>query len=180
MAILSQWRMVRILIVVLMGIVLGGCASSSSGCDNTAAVRPRGQIESLVENGVQVIRRGDNLTLILPIDRFFLKDSTVLAKEYRPILDDIAAFLASFEKTGVKVAGYTDSTQWPLHNIALSRQQAEVVADYLWHHGVDARFLSATGYGEQMPIANNATKKGRAMNRRIEITLQLVTEPDDL
>jgi outer membrane protein OmpA-like peptidoglycan-associated protein len=50
------------------------------------------------------------------------------------------------------------------------------VADYLGTQGVDARRVSAVGFGPSQPVASNATEAGRAQNRRVEIQIAPVTQ----
>ncbi|MGY4831712.1 OmpA family protein [Sphaerotilaceae bacterium SBD11-9] len=77
------------------------------------------------------------------------------------------AELSSAEK--VRIVGYTDSTGTAEHNAQLSKQRAEVVRDYLVSIGVDASKVDAVGAAASNPIADNSTKEGQAMNRRVEI-----------
>ncbi len=89
-------------------------------------------------------------------------------------LDDATATLVRNSDLRVEVAGYTDSAGSASYNQNLSRRRAQSVMDYLVSHGVDAGMLSATGYGENNPIASNATAAGRAENRRV--TLRILGE----
>ncbi len=85
---------------------------------------------------------------------FFALDSPIINTNYNPVLDQLAALLKGLNKYVIKVAGYTDNVAVPERSLALSRQQAQIIANYLWNSGVDARVLYATGYGNQMPIAS--------------------------
>lgn len=67
------------------------------------------------------------------------------------------------------VAGHTDGDGDEASNLALSRRRAEAVVAWLVAHGVDAGRLSAEGYGESHPVADNASEAGRALNRRVEL-----------
>jgi outer membrane protein OmpA-like peptidoglycan-associated protein len=74
--------------------------------------------------------------------------------------------------TKIQVGGHTDNTGTSAINTKLSGQRAQVVVDTLVGMGVDASMLSAKGYGDSQPIADNSSEKGRAQNRRMEFTLQ--------
>lgn len=128
---------------------------------------------------VQLIQVGDDIKFVLPSECFFLDNTAALNSKSYPSLDMIASFICGLEKMNLKVAGYTDCEDCHIRNIALSRQQAQVIADYLWKRGVDARVLYAVGYGECVPIACNSTCKGRALNRRVEITVRKITDDYD-
>jgi K(+)-stimulated pyrophosphate-energized sodium pump len=69
----------------------------------------------------------------------------------------------------VKIGGYTDNTGDAAANLELSRKRAEAVRNQLEEMGIDAKRISAEGYGAQHPIANNDTAEGRMQNRRIAI-----------
>jgi OmpA-OmpF porin, OOP family len=69
------------------------------------------------------------------------------------------------------IVGHTDSVGSEKSNEKLSLKRAEKVKSLLIEQGVEANRLSASGKGESSPIASNATKEGRAENRRIEVSL---------
>ena len=71
----------------------------------------------------------------------------------------------------MEIGGHTDSQGRETMNQTLSRSRAEAVLDALLSLDVLTTFLSAKGYGESFPIADNGTTEGRALNRRIEFTL---------
>ena len=99
----------------------------------------------------------------------FESDSAVLLPSSLVVLDRVATSLKDWPEVRVEVAGHTDSTNTVVHNQKLSDRRAESVRNYLIGQGVAAARLTAKGYGEGTPIANNATKEGRAKNRRVEL-----------
>ena len=84
-------------------------------------------------------------------------------------LDQVAASLAGNPEVKVEVAGYTDSVGDPGRNQQLSVRRAQAVVDYLAARGVTKGRLTAKGYGQESPIADNATVDGRSRNRRVEL-----------
>lgn len=84
-------------------------------------------------------------------------------------LDQDAATLKEWGDVKVEVAGHTDSIGSDSYNIKLSERRAEAVRTYLVGKGIAADRLSAKGYGESQPIADNATAEGRFKNRRVEL-----------
>jgi len=73
----------------------------------------------------------------------------------------------------VVVEAHTDSYAGHVSNMALSRSRAEAVGEYLSAElGVPEFRVSAVGYGETRPIANNETAQGRARNRRIDVRIE--------
>ncbi len=68
----------------------------------------------------------------------------------------------------IEIAGYTDSMGNDVKNRRLSQKRAQAVRRYILASGVDSNLVTAVGYGESRPIADNNTSEGRQMNRRIE------------
>jgi len=87
-------------------------------------------------------------------------------------LDTIADLLTAVPGARVEVAGHTDSEGPADENLFLSVQRAESVVAYLTERGVDPVQMTAAGYGQTQPIADNTTPEGRAANRRIEFTVE--------
>jgi outer membrane protein OmpA-like peptidoglycan-associated protein len=96
-------------------------------------------------------------------------DKAVLLTESMGILDRVAASLLAHPEVKVEVAGHTDSDGSDAYNLKLSDRRAKAVRDYLIKKGVPASQLTANGYGESRPIADNKTVAGRAENRRVEL-----------
>ena len=69
----------------------------------------------------------------------------------------------------IRDRGYTDNTGDAAENLELSRARAQAVADLLVDLGVDAKRIQVVGYGVDFPVAENASARGRAQNRRVEI-----------
>ncbi len=74
--------------------------------------------------------------------------------------------------TNIQVGGHTDNTGSSEINAKLSKQRAQAVVDTLVGMGVDGSILSAEGFGDSQPIADNSTREGRTQNRRMEYTLK--------
>jgi len=102
----------------------------------------------------------------------FPHDSAELIPSDIPILDKAIATLKRRSDISVEVAGHTDSSGSEAYNQALSTRRAASVKAYFQSHGIDASRLTSRGYGESQPVASNATKEGRAMNRRVELRVQ--------
>ena len=87
------------------------------------------------------------------------------------VLNQIINVLKKFPKSRFRIEGYTDSTGNKQRNITLSQNRADAVKIYLIQGGIDAGRLESKGYGPDRPIASNKNKKGRELNRRVEINL---------
>ena len=99
----------------------------------------------------------------------FKTSSDQLLPESKLILDDVAAILAMHSGLIIEIDGHTDSAGDAENNMALSQQRAETVRDYLIFKGIPAETLTARGYGESLPLEDNATAEGRKRNRRVEL-----------
>ncbi len=98
----------------------------------------------------------------------FTKSSSTLSTDGKAVVADVAAALKS-STAKVEIGGHTDWKGRAPLNQALSQARADAVREALVAAGVDASRVTAKGYGEDVPIANNATEPGRAKNRRIEL-----------
>ncbi len=129
------------------------------GCPNTRANAPvdaRGcEIPSTVE------LRGVN----------FASNSDRLLSGAEKVLDGAIAWLKKNPHLAVEVAGHTDSDGAAELNVGLSERRAFAVRDYLVGGGISPSRLTAQGYGEGEPIADNATREGKAENRRVELRI---------
>lgn len=101
----------------------------------------------------------------------FVTNSAHLLPVSQATLDGAMQTLKDNPGIDAEVAGYTDNTGKPAYNVKLSQRRAEAVMKYLVDHGIDASRLTAKGYGAADPVASNATKQGRAQNRRVELRI---------
>jgi outer membrane protein OmpA-like peptidoglycan-associated protein len=87
----------------------------------------------------------------------------------RRVLDEAAQKLNENPNLSVEIEGHTDSIGTDLYNLGLGKRRAEVVKGYLvLRHRVDPQRMTTLSYGESRPIADNRTREGRALNRRVE------------
>lgn len=96
-------------------------------------------------------------------------DKATLRQEDVSDLDKNVEALKTWGDVDIEVAGHTDSMGSDKYNMKLSGQRAEAVRNFLISRGVSADRLTAKGYGESQPVADNATEEGRFKNRRVEL-----------
>ena len=132
--------------------------------------------QQMAGSGVDVVRKGDNITLDMPGNVTFAFDSSELNSQFHPVLDKVAQTLVEYDKTVIEVAGHTDSVGSDAYNQQLSERRANSVATYLATRGVVNSRVVTVGAGEAHPVASNETEAGRAQNRRVEITIVPVTQ----
>lgn len=103
---------------------------------------------------------------------FFASGSAKLLEKSFASLDDVVALMKENPTFHIEISGHTDITGGTELNQKLSESRAESVKQYLLEQGIDEDRITAKGYGETMPIADNKTAAGRAKNRRVEMKLK--------
>ena len=84
-------------------------------------------------------------------------------------LQQVVGFARQYPDANLEVSGYTDSRGSKAYNLKLSQRRANSVKAYLVQKGINASRIITKGYGEEMPVADNKTRAGRAQNRRVEV-----------
>lgn len=80
-------------------------------------------------------------------------------------------FLNINPNLNIEIAGHTDNTGNPTHNILLSENRSKAVYNYLIEHKISPKRINTIGYGDKQPIANNEDEAGRKLNRRTEVKI---------
>ncbi|HUO96660.1 MAG TPA: OmpA family protein [Steroidobacteraceae bacterium] len=123
--------------------------------------------------GMKVDANGCEVEAIVLKGVNFDYNSAKLTPASDRILDEVVALIKLRPGATAVIGGHTDGRGKAAYNQRLSEQRASAVRDYLVAHGIDAKALTAKGYGKTQPIASNDTEEGRAQNRRV--TLQFTT-----
>ena len=107
---------------------------------------------------------------VVPDVQFETNSAKIKAVSY-PVLDNAINTLKEWGDSNVEIAGHTDQrdTSKADYNQRLSEKRAKAVMDYIVKKGIDAKRLSAKGYGYTQPIAENDPKEGNLVNRRVEL-----------
>ncbi len=103
----------------------------------------------------------------------FKTASAQITPESYPLLDELARVASECPAAKIEIEGHTDARGGEQMNMKLSQARAESVVEYLIRKGIAANRLSAVGYGESKPVADNETEAGRAKNRRIEFNVNI-------
>ncbi len=111
-------------------------------------------------------------TVTISLHVKFATAKAVVKPEYRTQIEEVAVFMTKNADTKAVIEGHTDSVGKDAYNQKLSQQRAEAVRDYLVSEfGIDAARLTAVGYGETRPVADNKTEEGRQQNRRVDCVI---------
>lgn len=102
---------------------------------------------------------------------FFDQAKTTLKKESFIELDRVIEFLNGNPEIKIEIGGHTDNVGTSAGNLKLSLGRAQSVANYIIKSGLPKERIVAKGYGFSKPVVSNATKEGKAKNRRVEFTI---------
>lgn len=114
---------------------------------------------------IEVNKRMVLKNVFFDIDKFDLKEKS------KTELDKLVSFLTKNATLKIELGGYTDNVGSTTSNQILSENRAKAVYSYLLEKGISENRLTAKGYGDTRPIAENTTEKGRAENRRTEFMI---------
>ncbi|MEG3223575.1 OmpA family protein [Vibrio gigantis] len=101
----------------------------------------------------------------------FATNSTELSTDGKIALQPLVEVLKAHPQSTVVVVGHTDSTGAAEYNMMISKKRAAAVAAHIEEQGIEAERITATGEGEENPVASNDTAEGRAQNRRVDATI---------
>ncbi len=156
-------------------VTLSGSVEEATGAALRAAfadVFPDGEVS---DDGLTVVASTDvvaDLNALFAANPVqFALGSAEILPESVPVLDDVAAALAEAPGLALEIQGHTDDSGDADANQVLSEERAQSVLNYLVEAGVSADRLTAVGFGEDQPIADNSTPEGQQQNRRIEFAI---------
>lgn len=122
--------------------------------------------------GSRVDSRGCPIEDVITLEGVtFAFNSEQITADERGTLNEAVDILTRYPEVKVEVAGHTDSVGADDYNQALSERRARAVLEFLAAAGIDRERMTARGYGEAEPVADNATDEGRARNRRVELRI---------
>ena len=140
-------------------------ATAGEGCGKAVAAAPAAPAATPAE--AKPVVAAEKITL--QADAYFDFDKSTLKAEGKAKLDELAGKLGQVNVETIVATGHTDSVGADAYNQALSVRRANAVKAYLVSKGVAAERVLVEGKGEAQPVASNATKAGRAQNRRVVV-----------
>ena len=144
-----------------------------------------GDIDDLIQKkqlGKHIIAKISEGKIYIQIRGKVLFDSGAaqLNDDAKPILDKIVGIIQDYEEFNVNIKGHTDNTPISTAQFAsnweLSAIRATTVLKYLIDGEVNPMRLTATGYGDILPLVTNNSAENRATNRRVEFVLERETK----
>ena len=147
---------IAMLFGVLLGSLLAATAAYAQQAEPTTAA-------SLCERALVNFRAG-------PVN--FEESAARIRPSGKPVLDRVVELASTCRESVVEITGHTDSSGDETWNRILSLERAQAVADYIAARGIASERLIVMGKGSSKPIADNARRFGRSLNRRIEIVIR--------
>ena len=115
----------------------------------------------------------EKVTITLNVE--FDTNKAIVKDKYYDDIKRVVDFMKEFPDTTAEIGGHTDSVASDAYNQKLSERRANSVRQYIIDKfGIDGSRLTAVGYGESKPIADNSTAEGRQKNRRVEAVMEAI------
>jgi outer membrane protein OmpA-like peptidoglycan-associated protein len=113
----------------------------------------------------ETLNRDGHIALYINFDT----GKSVIRDESKPVIEQVVQMLKTNPELKISVEGHTDNVGSPESNKTLSLDRAKSVVTAIISQGITADRLSASGFGQDKPVADNNTEEGRAQNRRVEL-----------
>ena len=120
----------------------------------------------------QIVEKG-RVTLNVQFDT----NKAVVKPAYEKDIRELADAMTAHPELKIMIEGHTDSVGADKYNMNLSQKRADAIKNVLVKkYKVDPARLTAKGFGETKPIADNKTKAGRQQNRRVEASAEFIVK----
>ncbi|MEZ8542988.1 OmpA family protein [Vibrio splendidus] len=153
----------------------GNTTASAAAATASAVAVTQAPSEPITEPAVVVEEKTAVIVTKAQTESFsqgmFETNSTELSTDGKIALMPLVEVLKAHPQSSVDVVGHTDSTGAAEYNMMISKKRAAAVAAYIEEQGIEADRITASGEGEENPIASNDTAEGRAQNRRVDATI---------
>jgi OOP family OmpA-OmpF porin len=142
-----------------------------NNCDDLCPGTPKGS--KIETTGCRILTVPKEIRLEILFD----SNKAVVKPQYFRSIQEVADFMRKYPSTNTEIQGHTDSRGSEAYNRKLSQRRADAVRMTLVNEfGVAETRLTAVGYGESDPIADNRTAEGRQQNRRVVARIETVVE----
>lgn len=139
---------------------------SGGNCYSLVIVEKKAMVQEITANEMlDALNKQGFIALYINFDT----NQATIKPDSQSIIGQIAEMLKASPQLIVSIDGHTDNTGTPARNQTLSKQRADAVVAALMEKGISAKRLSAVGWGQDKPIADNRSEEGRAKNRRVEV-----------
>lgn len=157
-----------------LGAAIGGIIGGAAGVlIGNKMDKQAQQIEDEIP-GATVERINDEIVITFDENSgvYFDTNQSSINSSSREILDKLSVILREYRNTDVKVTGHTDSVGSEQSNLVLSEKRAKSITNYFINsQGFNSSRFTTSWYGESVPAYDNSTARGRAKNRRVNVTI---------
>jgi chemotaxis protein MotB len=164
-----------------MTLLMAGCVSQQKYDDLDAQYQQLNatMAHEISDRDMRISRMQDAIKVSLNDQLLFPSGGWQMSDDAQKSIAKIAQILAPHQRNKINVNGYTDNVpigtalmnQGVTTNAILSEKRADNVMQFMISQGVNPALVSAQGFGEADPVASNDTEDGRALNRRVELTI---------
>ncbi len=133
----------------------------------------KGVKSNFASNEADVFQQGNSVIIRLKGLEFDSGTAVIKTSSYN-LLNKVRDVVQSFGASNVNISGHTDAVGQAAKNMTLSMQRAQAVQTYMTANlgqGLAGVTIQSEGMGDTQPLASNKTKAGRAMNRRVDVTI---------
>ncbi len=139
---------------------------------------PHEERHLLLEGAPEAAPTGTPAAALATKTIYFDTGSSDLKEGAKPALAEIAMLLKENTNAELVVGGHTDAVGGELYNLQLAQARAYTAREYLLNEqGIEPRRIHAVAYGKAVPVADNSTEEGRAMNRRVTLRVEAMGSP---
>ncbi len=156
-----------------LGAVIGGVVGGTAGVlIGSKMDKQAQQIEEEIP-GAKVERIDDGIVVTFDENSgvYFDTNKYAINADSETLLGKLGNILVEYPDTNVVIVGHTDSTGADEYNMTLSKNRANAVTNFFTQKGISAERFTTKWFGEEQPIAENATTEGRAKNRRVNLAI---------
>lgn len=153
----------------LMGAIIGAAVGGAAGgLIGNYMDKQAQELQNDLKNAT-VERVGEGIKITFDSGILFAVNSHSLSDASTANINELVRVLQKYEDTNIIIEGHTDNTGSDDYNQTLSEKRADAVENYLMTSGVKGSRITAKGYGEMQPEADNETEAGKLKNRRVDV-----------
>lgn len=150
-----------------LGAIIGAAVGGATGAVIGNQMDKQAEEIKKTVPDAKVERVGEGIVVEFSSSVLFGFDKSVLSGDAKGNLDKLVLVLDAYPDTDIEIQGHTDSKGTQVYNQNLSEERSAQVSNYLIQNGINAKRITAKGFGETIPDYSNSTEEGRAKNRRV-------------
>ena len=154
-----------------IGAIIGAAVGGTTGALIGRQMDKRAEEIQKDLHNAKVERVGEGILITFDSGILFDVGKADLKAAAKANIEELTGVLKKYEDTNIMIVGHTDATGSSDLNSELSRKRADAVAEYARSHGINVSRIKIVGEGAMVPVGDNETAEGRALNRRVEVAI---------